>query len=68
MGDEAPQQPDESDLFLTIIVPAFNEASRIAPSLKAIAGYLESRPYRSEILVVDDGSTDGTSDVVRRTS
>jgi glycosyltransferase involved in cell wall biosynthesis len=41
---------------LSIVVPAYNEATRIAASLERIAGYLASRPWEAELIVVDDGS------------
>ena len=46
--------------FLSVIIPAFNEAERLPPTLLAIRCFLDGwgRPY--EILVVDDGSTDET--------
>ena len=45
---------------LSIVIPAFNEEARLAATLEATLAYLEKQPYRREILVVDDGSTDGT--------
>ena len=51
--------------LLSVIVPAYNEASRIEQTLTRMSAYFEAQPYRVEILVVDDGSTDGTRDVVR---
>jgi len=50
---------------VSIVVPAFNEASRIGESLRKIEAFLERMPWRAEILVVDDGSGDKTSEVVR---
>jgi glycosyltransferase involved in cell wall biosynthesis len=41
---------------LSLVVPAFNEAARIAGALERIAAYLTSLPYDSELIVVDDGS------------
>jgi glycosyltransferase involved in cell wall biosynthesis len=41
---------------LSVIVPAYNEAARIAGALERVAGYLASLPYDSELIVVDDGS------------
>ena len=52
--------------YLSIIIPAFNEESRIGPSLDAILLYVVGRPNPVEIIVVDDGSTDGTSEVARQ--
>jgi dolichyl-phosphate beta-glucosyltransferase len=49
---------------LSIIIPAFNEEHRIVPTLEAIHRFLASQPLRAEILVIDDGSTDGTVAVV----
>jgi dolichyl-phosphate beta-glucosyltransferase len=49
---------------LSIVIPAYNEESRLARTFPSILGYLDSlgKPY--EVIVVDDGSTDGTSVVV----
>lgn len=49
---------------LSIVIPAYNEAQRIEPSLERIREYLASRREQIEVLVVDDGSSDGTSGVV----
>ncbi|MHB1525285.1 MAG: dolichyl-phosphate beta-glucosyltransferase [Candidatus Dormibacteria bacterium] len=50
--------------MLSVIVPAFNEAARLGPSLERMRTFLESsqRPY--EVLVVDDGSQDQTAALV----
>ncbi len=45
---------------LSIIIPAFNEAQRIAPTLHATNSFLEGQGIAYEIIVVDDGSTDDT--------
>jgi glycosyltransferase involved in cell wall biosynthesis len=50
--------------FLTIVVPAYNEAGRIEKSLAEIRRYIESKPFPVELVVVDDGSTDPTVSVV----
>lgn len=51
-----------------MVIPAYNEAERIGETLKKIHEYLLTRDYRYEIIVVDDGSTDGTRLVVRKTA
>ncbi len=47
---------EDNSPVLSVVVPAYNEASRIAESLRRISNYLESLPYESELIVVDDGS------------
>ncbi len=50
----------ESAVHLSIVIPAYNEGSRIGKALGPTIDYLKSRPYASEILVVSDGSRDDT--------
>lgn len=49
---------------ISVIIPAYNEESRIGPTLAGIDRYLAASGMSYEILVVDDGSRDRTSDVV----
>ena len=51
--------------YLTIIIPAYNEAQRIPHSLTKIATFLRGQSYSTEILVIENRSTDHTSAVVR---
>jgi dolichyl-phosphate beta-glucosyltransferase len=53
------------DLFLSIIVPALNEGLRLPKALPLILDFLHQQSYPSEILVVDNGSTDQTALVVQ---
>ena len=50
---------------LSIVIPAYNEARRLPGTLAAVAEYLEVSDTDAEVIVVDDGSTDGTADGVR---
>jgi dolichyl-phosphate beta-glucosyltransferase len=45
---------------LSVVIPAYNEERRLAPSLERIDAYLSANGIDAELLVVDDGSTDGT--------
>ena len=51
---------------LSIVVPAYNEEARLEPTLRDMVSYLRKTGRRAEILVVDDGSRDGTSALVTR--
>jgi len=54
--------------FLSVVIPAYNEAERIPLTLIDIDKHLSAAKYSYEIIVVDDGSTDDTSGVVERFS
>lgn len=51
-------------MYLSVIIPAYNEAERIPKTLVAIDAYLSTVNYPYEILVVNDGSRDKTAEVV----
>lgn len=51
---------------LSVIIPAYNEEKRIGRTLEAILGYLDKQKYTYEIIVVNDGSTDKTKEVVQQ--
>jgi len=53
----------ETSVFLSIIIPAFNEEARLGETLRSIRADLASRPESSEIIVVGDGCTDRTCDI-----
>ncbi|HUQ03387.1 MAG TPA: glycosyltransferase [Kofleriaceae bacterium] len=52
-------------IALTIVIPAYNEAARLGPTLAAITAYLARRAAVTELLVVDDGSRDDTAALAR---
>ena len=51
----------QSDLLLSVIVPVFNERR----TLRRVLEHVRAVPIRKQIIVVDDGSSDGTTDVIR---
>ncbi len=51
--------------FLSVVIPAYNEEKRLPATLNSVVQYLSQQSYEWEIAVVDDGSKDKTSDVVR---
>jgi dolichyl-phosphate beta-glucosyltransferase len=57
-----------SDIKLSVIIPAYNEELRLPKTLAQSIDYLQSQIYRSEIIVVNDGSTDATERIVRQQS
>ncbi len=59
-------QPEASPPDLSIIVPAYNEERRLPPTLIEIIDVLDAQKCRYEILVVDDGSRDGTAAMVQK--
>jgi dolichyl-phosphate beta-glucosyltransferase len=50
---------------LSVVIPAYNEESRLPATLAAVTAYLRRQRYDSELLVVSDGATDRTPDLVR---
>src|SRR5690349_2924447 len=54
----------EPSFLLSVVVPAYNEEARLGATLKRMLAYFDTQPYAVEILVVDDGSSDGTAGVV----
>lgn len=51
--------------FLSIIIPAYNEAQRLPPSLEKIDAFLSQQSYSAEVLVIENGSSDNTLAVAR---
>lgn len=54
---------DQPHLFLSIVIPAYNEERRLPGTLEAVDRFLSSKSYGSEVIVADDGSTDRTAPV-----
>ncbi len=51
--------------YLSIVIPAYNEAKRIGSTLEHILEFMAKKEYDYEIIVVDDGSKDNTCEVVK---
>ena len=50
---------------LSIIIPAHNEAERLPSSLEAVKRFISSLPFETEVIVVENNSSDGTAEIVR---
>ena len=55
----------ESTPFVSVILPVFNEVSHLTQEIDRIKASLDASEYAYEILVVDDGSTDGSSELLQ---
>src|SRR6266699_390331 len=51
---------------ISVVIPAFNEAVRIGDTLATTIAYLEKESPGSELIVINDGSTDSTGEVIRK--
>ncbi len=51
--------------FLSIIIPAYNEESRLPSTLQSVFDFLAHQTYESEVIVVDNASSDGTGEIAR---
>ena len=49
----------------SIVIPAYNEAGRIPATLRSVVDCVRQQGWSAEVIVVDDGSTDATAQVVR---
>ena len=52
------------EVYLSVVIPAYNEEPRIGSTLERVIGYLGERSYTWEVVVADDGSTDATPQLV----
>ena len=56
------------DRTLAVVIPTYNEERRLPPTLEEITRYLGTLPYRTEIIVADDGSQDRTAQLAEEWS
>jgi dolichyl-phosphate beta-glucosyltransferase len=49
----------------SIIIPAYNEGDRIAGTMERVLGYAGEQDWKAEVIIVDDGSSDTTTEIVR---
>jgi dolichyl-phosphate beta-glucosyltransferase len=54
------------DPTYSIVVPAYNESARLGASLEKILSYIAQQKWPAEVIVVNDGSSDDTAEIVRR--
>src|SRR5258706_12926193 len=49
----------------SIVIPAYNEGARLAPTLEKVLAYVREQGWDAEVIVVNDGSRDNTAEIVR---
>jgi glycosyltransferase involved in cell wall biosynthesis len=54
---------DSTKPSLSLVIPAYNEATRIAATIQTALAWLDEQPFDSELIVVDDGSDDATAEI-----
>ena len=55
----------DSSIFLSIIIPAYNEEVRLPATLEQVANFISLQPYTAEVLIVENGSQDRTGQVAQ---
>ena len=67
-GTDAPADSTEhaatAHIYLSVVIPAYNERNRLPATLMRALDYLRQQPYGYEVIVADDGSSDDTATVV----
>ena len=62
-GSQAPPIEQTSPLELSIIMPCLNEAETLETCIRKAKGYLERVKIRGEVVIGDNGSTDGSQKI-----
>src|SRR5262245_46966828 len=63
-----PTPGSHAEPMVSVVVPAFNESTRIGKSIEEIQAYMQRASFSLELLIVDDGSSDNTAEVVKRST
>jgi len=56
---------EQDGLYLSVVIPAYNEEKRITPTLQSVYAYLSRQPFTWEMLIALDGPTDDTLGVIQ---
>lgn len=68
MNEPDPDETRAAPYVIGVVIPAFDAAAYLPAALESVAAQRDDGAFELDVVVVDDGSTDGTSDVVRRAS
>jgi polyisoprenyl-phosphate glycosyltransferase len=66
MSEQVGPAPDAAEVDVSVVLPVFNESTHLEAEISRIRASLESSPYTYEIVVVDDGSTDGSAELLKQ--
>lgn len=58
----------ENDIYLSVVVPSYNEENKIEKDIDLLYEYFDKQPYNFEIIVVNDGSKDTTPEILEKIS
>ena len=62
-GEPPDVGPEGAAVFLSLVIPAHNEERRLPATFDRIRDFLKDQPYRAEVLVIENASSDGTWEV-----
>lgn len=60
------ERPPARELELSIVMPCLNEAETLEPCIRKALGYIEEAGIEGEVIIADNGSTDGSQELSRR--
>jgi dolichyl-phosphate beta-glucosyltransferase len=65
MCEVGSESSDFEQMTYSIVIPAYNEGTRLRATLEKVLAYVQQRGWDAEVIVVNDGSRDNTADMVR---